>query len=551
MVPLCSPGALLGLLLTVLPSGGPTTARAARPTFADLASFFTEWREFQRPKIVDGLPDYGDSAMAERYRRLPDFQQRLAAFDTTGWTIPQQVDYQLIRAEMNGLDFDHRVLRPWARDPAFSVSVFMEQSDQPAREGPVAYGALEFWRYHFPLSPDDALELGTKLRLIPRLLAQARRNLGGNARDLWIMGARSVRQQSRDLDALAATVAGNAVLQTEARAARQATDEFASWLESEIPEKTGPSGVGIENYDWYLRNVQLLPYTWHDQLTLMRHELARALAALALEEHRNQGLPPLEPIASAAEWDRRFDAAVTEYVTFLRDHEILTVRDYMEPALRARRGQFAPGPREFFNEISYRDPIVMRTHDFHWIDLAQAEHEPHPDPIRRGPLLYNIFDTRTEGFATAMEEMAMDAGLLDTHPHGRELIYILVAERAARAIAGLMMHANQFTIEQAVDYASSRTPRDWLRKDGTTVWEEQHLYLEQPGYGTSYLIGKGEIERILAERVRQLGARFTLRGFMDEFTAVGMIPISLVEWELTGRWTRSEAECCTVSGHME
>jgi uncharacterized protein (DUF885 family) len=66
------------------------------------------------------------------------------------------------------------------------------------------------------------------------------------------------------------------------------------------------------------------------------------------------------------------------------------------------------------------------------------------------------------------------------------------------------------------------------------VRSEQHLYLQQPGYGTSYVIGKIEIERILAERKRQLGDGFTMRRFMDELNAAGLIPASLIRWELTG-----------------
>ena len=63
---------------------------------------------------------------------------------------------------------------------------------------------------------------------------------------------------------------------------------------------------------------------------------------------------------------------------------------------------------------------------------------------------------------------------------------------------------------------------------------EQHLYLQQPAYGTSYVIGKMEIERLLADRATQLGDAFTMRDFMDEFDAAGLIPASLVRWELMG-----------------
>jgi hypothetical protein len=36
---------------------------------------------------------------------------------------PQQVDWRLVRAKMNGFDFNHRVLKPWARDLAFYQSI--------------------------------------------------------------------------------------------------------------------------------------------------------------------------------------------------------------------------------------------------------------------------------------------------------------------------------------------------------------------------------------------------------------------------------------------
>ncbi len=179
----------------------------------------------------------------------------------------------------------------------------------------------------------------------------------------------------------------------------------------------------------------------------------------------------------------------------------------MEPALLARIGTFRPGPREFFTEIDYRDPVIMRTHGYHWFDLARMKAEPHASPIRRVPLLYNLFDSRTEGLATGWEEMMLQAGMFDQRPRSRELIYILVAQRAARAIGDLRMHANQFTLEQAAAFASANTPRGWLRLDGNLVRGEQHLYLQQPAYGTSYLVGKMQIEQLMGVRRRQLGER--------------------------------------------
>ena len=379
-----------GMVALLVGAGcGPRSAAPATSRYEDLVALFQEWRPFQQPRLQDGVPDYSAGAMRTQQRELADYQARLAAIDPSGWRVTQQVDYHLVRAEMNGLEFDHRVHRPWARNPAFYVTVFASQSDQPAREGPHAYGNIELWTYRFPLTPDEANQLGAKLKTIPPLLEQARTNLVEDARDLWLMGIREVGDQGATLAGLERqAAASNLALAADVRRAREATDAFRAWLESQAPSKTGPSGVGIENYNWHLKNVQMVPYTWEQEVTIMRRELARALSSLALEEHQNRGLPQRVPVAGAAEHSRRFNAAVTEYMAFLRSRDILTIQDYMDPALRARIGTFDERvPREFFTEVDYRDPVVMRTHGYHWFDLARAANEPHPSPIRRATLL--------------------------------------------------------------------------------------------------------------------------------------------------------------------
>jgi uncharacterized protein (DUF885 family) len=183
-----------------------------------------------------------------------------------------------------------------------------------------------------------------------------------------------------------------------------------------------------------------------------------------------------------------------------------------------------------------RDPILMLAHDFHWFDLAQMEQDPNPDPIRRETLLYNIFDARTEGFASANEELMTNAGTYEGHPRIRELMNAVSAERCAVAMGDLKMASNEWTIDQAVQYAATRTPHGWLSADSRSVWgaDGEGLYLEQPTYGTSYTIGKIEIMRLWAERVREQGDAFTSKGFLDEFTSLGLIPVSLIRWQMTG-----------------
>src|SRR4029450_10041200 len=113
-------------------------------------------------------------------------------------------------------------------------------------------------------------KMATGLRVIPPLLQQARANLTGKGQDLWTYGTRAVRQQSADLFELAAKVKDEpSGLAAEVQRAREATEAFAAWLDAEARTRTGPSGVGVANYDWYLRNVQLAPYTWQEEVTIM------------------------------------------------------------------------------------------------------------------------------------------------------------------------------------------------------------------------------------------------------------------------------------------
>ncbi|MCZ6758617.1 MAG: DUF885 family protein, partial [Bacteroidetes bacterium] len=390
------------------------------------------------------------------------------------------------------------------------------------------------------LSDGDASHIEAGLRFMPTLYESARANLTGNARDLWLKGIESIREQSGALESYSGRVAGNRPgISDAANAARQASDELADWLEEQADSKTGLSGVGKDNITWALQNIHYIPLTWEEEVLLVKRELVRAHTALRLEENRNRALPDLKRIDSPDEYDRRLNTAVDEYMMFLDEEEILPMKDYMDKALRDRIGSFSPlsSPDElrgFFSEVGYRDEIAMRTHQYHWFDLARMRFEPHPSPIRSSPLWYNIFDGRAEGFATSMEEMMMHAGLFDARPRGRELVWILLAQRAARALGALYQHSNEMTLEQATKFADQWTPRGYLPWDGSTIQHEQHFYLRQPTYGESYVIGKIEIEKLLAARARQLGDDFTLYQFMDDLNGAGVIPVSLINWELSG-----------------
>ena len=506
----------------------------------DLLQLFADWRAFESPPLLDGAPDYTVERFTAREPEYAALRKRLENFEIGDWPVPQQVDWHLVRAEMNGYDFNRRVLMPWARDPAFYDTVWTYRSDVPAHEGPAQHALVELWTYEFPLSSAESERLTRELRVIPPLMQQARRNLTGNARDLWVTGTKVMQRQVSKLDELRERVGettDKALLDAIAEA-RAATVEFVAWLEAELPSKNGPSGIGKDNYTWYQQNVHLVPLTWEDEVRLLERELARAWSSLKLEEQRNRGLPPMAAASNAVEYEALADEAVNRIMRFLRDKDIVTVEPYMEPAMREQLGEFVPEERRnFFWITAHYDPAPLFTHFWHWFELARMDDEPHSSPVRQGALLYNIFDSRNEGTATGVEEMFMHAGLYDDSPRSRELVWILLAQRAARGLGSLYAHANEMTMAEAGQVHMDWTPRGWMSTEPDLLIFEQHLYLRQPGYGTSYVTGKYLLEETLKDYAKQVelaGGKFNLRDFFDGLNRIDSIPISLGRWELTG-----------------
>jgi hypothetical protein len=508
--------------------------------YSDLVKLFKEWRSFETPPLLDGAPDYTKASFEKRWPEFQNLQQQLLAMDTAGWTIPEQVDYRIVWAEMNGYDFNHRILKPWERDPAYYTSLWMDRSDVPAHEGPTNHGILELWQYSFPLTAERRTQFLQELQSIPALNKQAESNLTGNAKELWAAGIPTIANQAEELKTILNLegIGQDAAIVQAVEKAVSTTEEFVVWLEKEAPSKTGESGIGKENYTWYLQNVHLVPLTWEDEVMILKRELARAWSSLKLEEHRNRDLPELAEANTAEDFEILTEKSVNKLISFLRDEEIVTVKDYFEPALRAHRGAFIPKEkRNFFTIGMHIDPLPLYSHFYHWFELARMDNEPHASEIRKEPLLYNIWDSRNEGTATAVEEIFMDAGLYEDSPRARELVYIMIAQRAARGLGSLYAQANEMTMIEAGGIHSDYTPRGWMKTEKELLLFEQHLYMRQPGYGSSYITGKYLLENAMADyaRIKEVkGEEFKLKDFFDQMNAIGSIPVSLTHWEMTG-----------------
>ena len=502
-----------------------------------LENIFIEWRSFEKPPKYRGAPDYRKKTFDSRMIEFEQLRKRLNEIDKASLDTESQVDWTLIWAEMNGFEFNYNILKPWERDPAFYKSLWMNRSDVPAHEGPTHHMVVEVWQYDFPLSRQQSKKLTNELSIIPEFNQQAKTNLTGNARDLWIAGIRDIDTQVLNLESLKnfPGVKEHKDLIQIIDESISSTKSLSKWLKDESKNKTGPSGIGKDNYTWYQKNVHLVPLSWDDEVMLLKRELARAWSSLKLEEHKNRNLPKLTSASNQEEYMKKAQDASKDLIEFLDKQQVINVKDYYKDALDERLGKFVPeDTRNFFWITAHLDPKPLYSHFFHWFELAEMDLNPHKNIIRKDAVLYNIFDSRNEGVATSVEEMFMQAGLYESNPRSKEIVYILIAQRAARGLGSLYAHANLMTMEEAGKIHSEYTPRGWMKTEKELLIFEQHLYLRQPGYGTSYITGKYLFENALAEysRINEKDPNSNLKNFFKNLIDIGNIPMTLFHWEL-------------------
>ena len=494
--------------------------------YTDLVELFDQFLAFR--ESADAKADFSADTIARRLGRMQEFQSRITDMNVVAWGRAQQVDYLAVRSRLDQYDFTLHRTRPWARDPGFYVDKMLW----------VAFTEL-------PVHGEDRDDFLEHIRAIPDLVEAAKRQLDDVAADYADLAVHNLNNADgvghghpyRSVppagvlgwyDDLLGRAAEQPELVEDIEAARNAVQGFDSWLKEMRPTWTAPAGVGEAAFDWYLKHVKLMPWNSAELVVLGQRELDRLWAIYALERHRNRDLPELGPAASAEEYKQRIAETDRRIRTFLAEQQIITVPDDIGELDTNAPWIVRPGGRNFWEEIQFRDPSPDHLHAVipgHRFDAIMTRRIDHPIRGRIGS------GARAEGWATYLEEAMLQAGLFADLPRVRELIQIFGIFRAARVPADVWLQTRQMTVNEVVDYWLPRVP--YLDRNVARV--DAEIYLRRPpGYGIGYSIGMLQMQRLLADRKRQLGDDFELVAFHDELMADGWLPLSLIRWEMTG-----------------
>ena len=187
---------------------------------------------------------------------------------------------------------------------------------------------------------------------------------------------------------------------------------------------------------------------------------------------------------SAADYRKRLAETDAHIRSFLVEKEFVSIPDYVGELGTTVPWADRPGGRNFWEEIQFRDPHPDHLHAVipgHRFDALVAANNRHRIRSRI------TSPSRVEGWATYLEEAALAAGILDSRPRVRELVFIFGMFRAARVPADVWLHSRELSVQEVVDYWRARVP--FLDEGAALV--DAGIYLRHlPGYGMATRSGR-------------------------------------------------------------
>jgi uncharacterized protein (DUF885 family) len=128
-----------------------------------------------------------------------------------------------------------------------------------------------------------------------------------------------------------------------------------------------------------------------------------------------------------------------------------------------------------------------------------------------------------EGYALYCESLGKELGLY-TDPYQQMGALGEEIHRAIRLVVDVAMHTGKMTREEAIKY---NMDNEAISEEDATAAIER--YMVWPGQALCYKIGELKIRELREKYTKQLGNRFKLSDFHDEFLKDGCMPLNILE----------------------
>ena len=498
----------------------------------------------------DRLTDYSSAKIAERAEHVRKLLEQVRALPAASWPKDDRIDWMLFRSQLEGAEFNSRVLQSEKTDPQLYI-----------RE--CTNGIFSLLKKEYDTPRNRALAATARLKQMPAMLAQGERNLEKPVKlfaELTIASARAIDPLFNDsLMTLAPDLPPNErdELVKARDAALVAIHGLADRLEKRLPSMVAFAPMGTVNYNYYLKHVLLLPLDAPQVEMLGRAELVRYRALEALlpdpsladpNPARSKNIPP-----DQASFLKAYESREQEMINLLKEHQLVTIPDYLgrfeirqlpeafkptspggfmnppgvydnDPAGFFLIPTYNPQSKNFYIRAAIEDPRPILGHEGipgHFMQLSIANHLA--DEIRR----QHEDGVFIEGWALYGEEMLLRTGLYPDNSAAQGQILRLSRYRSARIGVDVNLHTGKWTFEQAVAYFMEAGGLDREAAEGEAAGAAS-----SPTQKISYIVGKWQIMNLLGRSRDKAGANFRLGQFHDDLIKNGSLPLSIVEWIL-------------------
>jgi len=573
-------GFALSLALLAIPSVGGATSPADE-AFDSLAKGFLNKYPGFSPTTATWLGDHRfddqlDDVSAEARDALVAFAEgQLLALRGIGrddLSAANQVDYELLEHELEGIVWRTRELQEWAWNPL----VYTQAS------GGAIYNLVA--RDFAPLT-ERLSNVASRLEKMPRYLAEVRSTLEP-ARVPKVHAETAAKQNpgllsildqqvTPDLDALEG--AERERLERAMDTARGAIEEHQKWIdETLVPNAAGEFRIGTELFDRKLAFALHTPLTREQvreraekEFRRVREEMyeiaktiysekypkteyplwaseafKQAVTRAALED-AYKALPPADKLVETAE------AMLDQAIAFTKEKDLVEVPDdpveiiimpefqrgiavaYCDSPGPLDAGQttfyaVAPLPEDWseeqvrsflreYNEYSMQDLTIHEGVPGHFLQLALSNR--YPSTLRAvlgsGPFI--------EGWAVYAERIMVEAGYLDDDPL-MQLIQLKWYLRAVtNAILDQAIHIDGMTQDEAMALMVEGAFQE--EREAAGKWVRAQLTSAQL---STYFVGYQEHADLRAEWERLKGEMFSARAFHDQVLSYGSPPVQFV-----------------------
>jgi uncharacterized protein (DUF885 family) len=502
----------------------------------------------------DALEDWSAAAHRQRTVELQALRARLAALPRASLSPVEQIDAELLAAQIDAELFDLVEMKTWQRNPMAYVGKPGEAIDALMKRdfAPVA----------------ERVELVTsRLRRVPDLLASLRANVHNPPREFTDLALAMAKGSTEFLrttvpDWAAANVPRGERLNALGVAARQAADAMqsaAEWIEHDLmPRSHGAYAIGAEAFLKKLRYEEGIDWPLDKLLAtgeanLQRDQQAFAATAalvapgrtpaqaMALLADDHPAEPDLLPATSAT---------LEKMRQFLLDRQLVTLPFAARPLVAetppfARNGAFAamdsPGSfetkaNEAFYYITPPEPgweaarkrehlrlfnrpvlDVITMHEAfpgHYVQFLYASTWPSMTRKLLAPA------SNAEGWAHYAEQMMIEEGYGQGDPRLRLAQLSEALLRDCRYVVGIKMHTQGMTVEQGARFFVEHG-----YQEPANAYEEARRGAYNPTY-LYYTLGKLLLYELRADYQRKHGG--TLRQFHDAFLRAGPLPFPLL-----------------------